>query len=391
MDNKEIDLIPAKEAAEILETTPGFLAWYHKMGRVKIRVKKEGRSANNMIRELVYYSHQEILALKENKKEYEEMKKSLMSWDEVIKLTGYSRSAITRYTKDLAFPVEKTMNGKRPAYFFDRKKVLNWMKKYEGEVDPNKRLINSAQATQFTGYSWPTLRKYISNGELTYELYNPTNAPGPKAKSPLNTLGQGYWFQIEELIRFREWLGNKLKERNCWAQPRSPDDIPVYPHQTSDPIPPPTKRTPRVSKEVAIELDLSKLESGERAIAILKGLESRIHALISNGTRLKAQDIYQLVQSCKAIKGEWRNLKKQHPKSDIDAQLSKEILSSLEARINILSTAGTALGPLEIYYLTMAEAFVQAELKIMAKTEVEGSGLSADDYLLERLSIDDSR
>jgi len=382
----ESDLISTTEAAEILGMGVGAFAYFYKSGSIEFRLQRKPPPGKHSPTGYInHYSRTEILKIKEERDSYAIETGELMSIGEVEELTGYTRRSIKTYIKTKDFPVKQIFRGKSSRNFFERERVLYWMKEHEGEMPEGKHLINSTQAVNLSGYHWETLRKYIKMGRLRFEVFHRVGQHNKKSRT--GSLGQGYWFLTEEVLQFKDWLDKKLqlsghylgnkRETNVPKDLRRPLDVPVLDS-------PPIKRTPKITEESIKSMhELEQLDSGKAAIGILHSLEKRMLMLLAPDVFLGAQEIYQLVQSLKTVKSEWKVLRAEGIEIEANGKLTKQILSLLEQRVEVASTSGSAASPLDVYYLAQASLYVRSECKKMKETEIADSGLSADELLLE--------
>lgn len=367
------DRIYSGEACVILEVTNASLANYKKTKKLK-KFCKEPRSYASSYKYRWVYSRKEVIALKKRLDLILPLEEAFLNIDETCELTGFQTVDIRRYIKDKDFPVEKAIPEKGGRLFFDKLEVLNWMKEWEGLLPEISHLLTSSQATKVAGYSWRTFKKYMKLGKLRYEAYIHTGKIRAIALKSLGSLGTGYFFKKSEILRFKKWLD--LREEESHHNQRNHKPLAF---QTSDPSPP-IKRTPRVSKEIKEQIQITRVQTGSEGTETLFRLEDRIQKILSNGTALKPQDIYQLVQACKGIQQGWRRLRTRKVSLPQNAgQISLEILTFLSEKVNVISTSGLGMAPLDIYYLIQAESFIQSELIRIEKREIKGVGLSSDD------------
>lgn len=375
------DLLNGFEAGELLDITKGAVYQRWKAGTISFSVLLPHCNPDSTLPyDVRYYSKKEIEAIAKRDM-VDPSNPDRIDWSEVISITGLAKDAVLDLIKQKDFPAF-VRRGKKNArrYFFSRDAVLKWLGDHGEDIEKKGSLLNSAQACSLSGFSWPTLRKYIQSGDLHYAHYNPTPAKSKKAYTSLpgSPLGQGYWFTKKQILRFKEWLDKKMTAANRWENHAQRKGGASGFSTTSDPITsdPDGVKSQNVMLDEDIFSEFKDCSDKELTLMVLEAGEEVIYKALCQMTVPSPYDIYYLINSMQYGKKEWRHLD-----SGSKGQYSLKILRRAEEMICAMLRSGVQFKAYDLNLMLRTEVMIQEEKRRIVKTEVGQTGLSSDEIL----------
>ena len=377
------DLISSIEAGRLLGVCRDTVRNRKDAGFISFSILLPSIDPNNKVNSKTrYYSKKEIEAIVKSTL-VDPDDADCIDWSEVISITALSKRSILDMVKRKDFPanVRQTKGISTRRYSFSRKAVLKWLGDHGEDIPEKGRLLNSSEACRLSGYSWPTLRKYIQSGALHYAYRNQSPVRIPSLNNlPGSSLGQGYWFTKKEVMRWKKEIDNKMSSSNRWKNQEKRKGGAPGMSTTSDPL---VSNPDRVkSQNVVLDEDIlgdyKNCSDKELTLRVLEGGEKAIYESLCSMKSLAPYDLYYLINSMQYGKKEWRHLD-----SASKSQYSLKILRRAEEMLCAMLEIGTEFKPYDLNYMLRTEVMIQEERRRIAKTEVGQTGVSSDEILEE--------